>query len=109
MATTSKLLARAGLTTTSSTVLYTVPASTTTIVTNIIVSNTTSSATTFNLTFPDASGNQIAFASSVSVPGNSIATFDIKQVLGGTGTQTVIGWASAGSSLVIHMSGVEIS
>jgi hypothetical protein len=29
--------------------------------------------------------------------------------LGGTGTQTIIGWASANSALTVHMSGVELS
>jgi hypothetical protein len=109
MATISKLLARTTLTTTNTTVLYTVPSATTTILTNIIISNITASAASFNLTFPDATGTQVAFATSVSVPANSIASFDLKQALGGSGTQTVIGWASANSALTAHLSGVEIS
>jgi hypothetical protein len=108
MATVSKLLARTTLTTTNSTVLYTVPSGTT-VLTNIIVSNITSSAASFNLTLPDATGTQVAFATSVAVPANSIASFDLKQVLSGSGTQTVIGWASSNSALTIHLSGVEIS
>jgi hypothetical protein len=109
MATISKLLARTTLTATNTTVLYTVPSATTTILTNIIVSNITGSASSFNLTFPDATGTQIAFATAVSVPANSIASFDLKQAFAGSGTQTIIGWASTGSALTIHMSGVEIS
>ena len=109
MATISKLLARTTLTTTNSTVLYTVPSSTTTVLTNIIISNTTASAASFNLTLPDGTGTQVAFATSVAVPANSIASFDLKQVLGGSGTQTVIGWASSNSALTVHLSGVEIS
>ena len=109
MATVSKLLARTTLTTTNSTVIYTVPASTTTVLTNIIISNITASSASFNLTLPDGTGTQVAFATSVAVPANSIVSFDLKQVLGGTGTQTVIAWASAGSALTAHLSGVEIS
>jgi hypothetical protein len=109
MPTLSKLLARTTLTTTNTTVLYTVPASTTTVLTNIIVSNITGTAATFNITLPDASGTQVALATAVSVPANSIASFDLKQVLGGSGTQTVVGWASANSALTVHMSGVELS
>lgn len=109
MATISKLIARKTLTTTNTDVLYTVPASTTTIITNIIVSNVTGSAASFNITIPDGSGTQVALATAVSVAANSIATFDLKQVLGGTGTQTVVGWASTGSALTVHISGVEIS
>jgi hypothetical protein len=109
MATISKLLSRTTLTTTTSTVLYTVPASTTTIITNLVISNITGVSATFNITMPDATGTQVAFATGVSVPANSIATFDLKQVMGGSGTQTVIGWASANSTLTAHLSGVEIS
>jgi hypothetical protein len=109
MPTLSKLIARTTLTTTNTTVLYTVPASTTTVLTNIIVSNVTATAATFNITLPNETGTQVALATAVSVPANSIATFDLKQVLGGTGTQTIIGWASANSALTVHMSGVELS
>ncbi len=109
MPTLSKLLARKTLTTTNTDVLYTVPASTTTVVTNIIVSNITGTAASFNITMADGSGTQVALATGVSVAANSIATFDLKQVVGGTGTQTIIGWASTGSALTIHISGVEIS
>ena len=109
MATISKLIARTTLTATNTTVLYTVPSATTTILTNIIISNNTGTTASFNLTLPDATGTQVAFATSVPVSANSIASFDLKQALGGSGTQTVIGWASVGSALTIHMSGVEIS
>lgn len=109
MPTLSKLLARKTLTTTNTDVLYTVPSSTTTVVTNIIVSNITGTAASFNITMADGAGTQVALATGVSVAANSIATFDLKQVLGGTGTQTIVGWASTGSALTIHISGVEIS
>jgi len=109
MAVLSKLLSRTTLTTTTSTVLYTVPASTTTTITNIVVSNNTGSSATFTLTVPDGSGNQIALSTGVAVAANSVAFFDLKQVLAGTGTQTIIGYASTNSALTIHISGVEIS
>ena len=109
MATVSKLLARTTLTTTNTTVLYTVPAAGTTVLTNIIVSNITANSASFNLTLPNATGTQVAFATAVPVPANSIASFDLKQVLSGSGTQTIIGWASANSALTAHLSGVEIS
>ena len=105
----TKLLSRTTLTATNTTVLYTVPSSTTAVITNIVVSNITGTAASFNITMADATGNQVAFATAVSVAANSIATFDIKQVMGGTGTQTIIGWASTGSALACHISGVEIS
>jgi hypothetical protein len=110
MAVITKLLARTVLTTTNTTVLYTVPnSSTTTTITNIVVSNSTASAASFNLTIPDATGTQVQIATAVTVGANSVAFFDLKQVLGGTGTQTIVGWASTSSALAIHISGVEIS
>lgn len=109
MAVLTKLLSRTTLTTTTSTVLYTVPSSTTTTITNIVVSNNTASSATFTLTVPDGSGNQIALATGITVAANSVAFFDLKQVLGGTGTQTIIGYSSLNSTLTIHISGVEIS
>jgi hypothetical protein len=109
MAVTSKVLSRKTLTTTSTDVLYTVPtSSTTTVITNIIVSNITGSSASFNLSLPDSSGTQVSIATGITVAANSIASFDLKQVIGGSGTQTVVGYASTGSALTIHISGVEI-
>lgn len=109
MATLAKLLSRTTLTTTNTTVLYTVPANTSTVITNIIVSNISGSSASFNITMADANGTQVALATAISVGANSLATFDLKQVMGGSGTQTIVGWASANSALTIHISGVEIS
>lgn len=106
----TKLLSRTTLTTTTSTVLYTVPnSSTLTTITNIVVSNNTGTSASFNLTLSDATGTQVALATAIPVAANSLAFFDLKQVMGGTGTQTIIGWASTNSALTIHISGVEIS
>ena len=101
MATTSKNLFRGAATTTLTTTLYTVPASTTTVVTNIVVTNTGASAYTFDLAF-----NGTKFASGTSIAANSIATFDIKQVL--SATQTIQGGAS-NTAVNFHIAGVEIS
>jgi hypothetical protein len=100
MATTSKVLYR-GAAATSSTTLYTVPASTTTVITNIIISNTAASAATFDLYLDD-----VFLANDVTVAANSIATFDLKQVL--VATDTIKGLASA-ITVMFHISGVEIA
>lgn len=100
MATTAKKIFR-GAASTSNSTLYTTPASTTTIVTNIVVCNTSSSPATFTLNLAGA-----AIASSTSIAANSLATFDIKQVI--NATETVTGSASA-NNVVFHISGVEIS
>ena len=100
MATTAKKLFR-GAASTGSTTLYTTPASTTTIVTNIIVANSAASPATFTL---NLAGSPIA--SSTSIAENSVATFDIKQVI--NATETITGLASA-TSVVFHISGVEIT
>ena len=101
MATTSKNLFRGAATTTLTTTLYTVPSATTTVVTNIVVSNTGASAYTFTLYLAGT-----LFANTVSIAANSIATFDIKQVL--VATNTIQGGAS-NTAVTFHISGVEIA
>ena len=101
MAVTSKALFRGAATTTTTTTLYTVPASTTAVVTNIVVSNTGASAYTFTLYL-----NGTLFANTVSIAANSIATFDIKQVL--ATTNTIQGGAS-NTAVTFHISGVEVA
>jgi hypothetical protein len=101
MATTTKALFRGAATTTTTTTLYTVPSATTTVVTNIVVSNTGASAYTFTLYLAGT-----LFANTVSIAANSIATFDIKQVL--VATDTIQGGAS-NTAVTFHISGVEIS
>jgi hypothetical protein len=100
MAISSKVLFRGAATTTTTTTLYTVPASTSTIVTNIVVSNTGSSSYTFTLYLAGT-----LLANTVSIAANSIATFDIKQVL--ATTNTIQGGAS-NTAVTFHISGVEI-
>lgn len=101
MATTTKALFRGATTTTTTTTLYTVPASTTTVVTNIVVSNTGASAYTFTLYLAGT-----LFANTVSIAANTVATFDIKQVL--VATNTIQGGAS-NAAITFHISGVEIA
>lgn len=100
MAVTAKTLFRGAATTTLTTTLYTTPASTTTVISNIVVSNTGSSSYTFDLSF----GGQ-KFAAGTTIAANSIATFDIKQVL--TATQTIQGGAS-NTAIIFHIAGVEV-
>lgn len=101
MAVTSKALFRGAATTTLTTTLYTVPASTTAIVTNIVVTNTGSSAYTFDLAL-----DGVKFAAGTTIAANSIATFDIKQVL--ATTKTIQGGAS-NAAVNFHISGVEVA
>lgn len=98
---TSKALFRGAATTTTTTTLYTVPASTTATVTNIVVANTGSSDYTFTMYL-----NDVLIANTVAVSANSIATFDLKQVLA-TGN-TIKGGAS-NTAVTFHISGVEIA
>ena len=100
MANTPKVLYRGAASTTTTTTLYTVPASTSTIVTNIVVSNTGSSSYTFTLYLAGT-----LLANTVSIAANSIATFDIKQIL--ATTNTIQGGAS-NTAVTFHISGVEI-
>ena len=103
MATTSKVLFR-GAASTSSTTLYTVPTtSTTTIVTNILVANTAGTSATFDLSLDD-----VQIANDVSVAANDTVVIDLKQVLPANATpKTIKGLASA-TTIIFHISGVEI-
>ena len=100
MATTSKALFR-GAASTSNTTLYTVPGATTAIVTNIVVTNTASSAATFTLKL-----DGVDLATAATLAANSLATFDIKQVL--SAADLIEGSASA-ATVNFHISGVEVA
>ena len=100
MATVSKALFR-GAASISNTTLYTVPGATTAIVTNIVVTNTAASAATFTLKLD---GTDLATAAAIAA--NSIATFDIKQVL--DAADLIEGSASA-TTVNFHISGVEVA
>jgi hypothetical protein len=100
MATTTVALARGAFATSSAT-LYTVPASTTTVITNIAVANTAGTAATFTITL-----DGVVLLPATSIAANSIATFDLKQVL--ATTKIIAGFASA-TTVNFHISGVEIA
>lgn len=100
MANTPKVLYR-GAAATSNTTLYTVPSATTTIVTNIIVTNTDSASATFTLKL-----DGVDLISGASILANSIATFDLKQVI--ETTELIEGSASA-TTINFHISGMEMA
>ena len=105
MATTTKALFRGAATTTTSTTLYTVPTtSTNTVVTNIVVSNTATSASTVTMAI-----DGVNILPTVSVAANSIATFDVKQVIPANATPKVITGGASTTAVAIHISGVEIA
>jgi hypothetical protein len=90
-----------GAASTSNTTLYTVPSNTSTVVTNIVVTNVDSSSATFTLSL---GGTAIVFDALINA--NSVATFDIRQVM--EEAETIQGLASA-TTVNFHISGVEIS
>jgi hypothetical protein len=78
-----------------------VPSSQKAVVTNISVANTTATARTFTLKL-----NDVDLITDAPITGNSLASFDIKQVL--DQNQTIKGSATA-VSVNFHISGVVIS
>ena len=101
MATTTKVLSRAAATTNTATTLYTVPGATTTVVTNIVVSNAAASTSTVTLAL-----DGVTILPTTSIAANTVAMFDLKQVL--ATTKTITGGAST-TAVSIHISGVEIA
>lgn len=100
MPTTTKALARTAAAT-SSTTLYTVPSATTTVVTNIVVTNSAATSATFTMTL-----DSVDLFKDVAISANTVAMFDLKQVL--AATNVIAGLASA-TTVRFHISGVEIS
>jgi hypothetical protein len=100
MPTLTKALARTAAAT-SSTTLYTVPADTTTVISNIVVTNSAATAATFTITL-----DAVDLLKDVAIAANSVAMFDLKQVL--ATTKIIAGLASA-TTVRFHISGVEIS
>lgn len=100
MANTFKALYR-GAAAVTNTTLYTVPAATTTMVNTIVVVNSASTNATYTLTLDD-----VALATTVTVPANDSAILEIKQVL--AATKTIKGLASA-TTVSFHISGLEIT
>ncbi len=104
MATATKALAR-GAFATSSTTLYTVPTtSTITVVSNIVLSNAATSASTATIAI-----DGIVIIPAVSIPASSVVGFDMKQVIPANATPKIITGFASTTSVLIHISGVEIS
>lgn len=99
MATTPSVLFR-GAASTSSTTLYTGASGTTTIVTEIIIANTAGSSATADIAL-----NGVNIIPNVSVAANSVAIFNINEVL--PATQVIAGYASA-TTVNFSISGVTI-
>ena len=101
MATTTKALARTAATTNTATTLYTTPAGSSAVVTNIVVANTAASTSTVTIAL-----NGFNLIPTTSIAANTVAMFDIKQVI--AASQTITGGAST-TAVNIHISGVEIA
>ena len=103
MAVISKALARTAAATSSAT-LYTVPTTgTTTVVTNIVLANAAATAATGTIAI-----DGVVIVPDVSLAANSIASFDLKQVIPANATPKIITGFASTSSVTIHISGVEI-
>jgi hypothetical protein len=104
MANTAKALFRGNASTTNTT-LYTAPnTSTTVIVTNIAVTNTATSAGTFTINL-----DGVELISEGSLAANSVATFDLKQVIPANNPAKTISGSASATTIRFHISGVEIS
>ena len=106
MATTATLMYRGTLTNTTSTQLYAGASSGVGVVTNIALTNITSSSATATI-FLQTGSTAVAILSAVTIPANTTAFFDLKQVLSGT-SNAITGGASVGSAINAHISGVVI-
>jgi hypothetical protein len=105
MPTTPRQLFRGAATTSVGTILYTVPnSSTTTIITNVVVTNIGGTAATFTLTV-----DEVQIAGAVTLAANSIAAFDLKQVIPANATPKTIKGGASVTTVNFHISGVEIS
>lgn len=101
MATNTVALYRGAATTNTGTTLYTTAAGTTAVVTNIVVSNTAATSSTVTVAM-----DGVNLLPTVSIAANTVAMFDIKQVL--APSKTITGGAST-TAVTIHISGVEIA
>jgi len=103
MANTAKVLFRGAATvyTSPATTLYTTPSLTTTVVTNIFVTNTAVAGGTYSIGL-----DGIPLVSVLEIPGNSVVSLDLKQVL--TAGDTITGNANS-TDIKFHISGMEIA
>jgi len=103
MANTAKVLFRGAATvyTTPATTLYTVPSLTTTIVTSIVVANNAVAGGTYSLNL-----DGVPMVPTLEIPGNSVISLDLKQVL--AAGDTITGNANS-TDIKFHISGMEIA
>jgi hypothetical protein len=101
MTVTSTALFRGSATTNTDTTLFTVGSNTTAVVTNIAVTNSASTDATFTLKL-----DGIDLLKDATIAKNSVAVFDLKQVL--NATKIIAGGASA-TTVRFHISGVVIA
>jgi hypothetical protein len=103
MANTAKALFRGAATvyTNPATTLYTTPSLTTTVVTNIFVTNTAVAGGTYSIGL-----DGIPLVSVLEIPGNSVVSLDLKQVL--AAGDTITGNANS-TDIKFHISGMEIA
>ena len=102
---TQKAMFRGAATTTTSTTLYTVSStSAVATVTNIVVANTAATASTVTIAIDGT-----VLIPTTSIPANSVATFDMKQIIPANNpAKTITGGAST-TAVTIHISGVEVA
>lgn len=86
----------------SNATLYTVPSGKVAVVTSIVLCNKTSTDRTANVAL-----DGVSILASIPVEANSTVSFDLKQAL--NAASTVTGYASVGSAIDLHVSGVVIS
>lgn len=103
MANTAEVLFRGAATvyTNPATVLYTVPSLTTTVVTSIVVANDAVAGGTYTIGL-----DGIALVPTLAIPGNSVISLDLKQVL--AAGDTITGNANS-VNIKFHISGMEIA
>ena len=102
MATTVTKFYRGAAATTSTALTATaVPASTTWVITNIVLSNASTSTQTATISM-----GGIIVIPTISLPANSVSTFDMRQVMSAADTG-IYGYASS-TSVNFHVSGVTI-
>lgn len=97
--------------TTSYGTLYTVPAATSTIVKELIVCNVTGSTVTLDVSFVASGGSAVAATNGVisaaPIGANQTVIYSLSSVMATGGF--ISAKASAGSSLVLTVSGVEVT
>lgn len=101
MAYTNKAMYRGTLGSSSAT-LYTAPSGTTGVLLNAVLANKTGSAVTVTLSL-----DGILLFPTVSVGANTVVSLDLRQTL--DAGKTASGFASSGSAIDCHLSGIEVS